>query len=65
MWSKEKLLTTGFLIENSSLVQKFLNKYQIELEEIYFLKSFKYEDIKKEIKENHLTQIIFWIALSL
>lgn len=58
MWSKEKLLTTAFLIENLSLVQKFLSRYQIELGEIYFLKSFKYEDIKKEIKEKQLTQII-------
>ena len=57
-WSDEELLTTAFLVENPSTIEKFLNEFQIELEKIYFIKSFEYEDIKAEIKQRNIVQII-------
>lgn len=56
-WSDEELLTTAFLVENPSTIEKFLNEFQIELEKIYFIKSFEYEDIKAEIKQRNIVQI--------
>lgn len=57
-WTRQELLTTAILVDDPELLRSFLDKTHISANEVSFLKFSKHEDLKKEIKERNIEQII-------